>query len=163
MDENVIRDICDYILDNINDEVTLSLIANKFNYDRCHLVRKFKEYTGFTITEFINECRVYNTIDPLVFTDNTILKIAKDHGFNSQEYYSERFKDVFATSPLKFRKMFSILASKAEKIEDIEELKIIKGEFEKLKQYQEYLTGNSLEFASKEVDKKEKPKILKLQ
>lgn len=162
MDENVIREICNYILDNINDEVTLALIADEFNYNVCHLVRKFKEYTGFTITEFINECRVYNTIDPLVFTDNTILKIALDHGFNSQEYYSEKFKDVFATSPLKFRKMFSVLTTKAENTVDIEELKIIKDEFEKIKEYQNYLNGNSLEFSLKEVERKERPKVLKL-
>lgn len=163
MDENLVREICEYIIDNINNDVSLSLIADEFNYNMCHVARKFKDYTGFTITEFINECRVYNTIDPLVFTDDTILNIALMHGFNNQEYYSEKFKDVIGTSPLRFRKVFSILANKASESTNLDELKTIREEFEELKEYQEYLNGASFEFVSKEEKRMEKPKILKLQ
>ncbi len=165
MDEKVVKDICHYIIDNINDEISLSLIADEFNYNTCHILRTFKEYTGFTIIEFINECRVYNTIDPLVFTDDTVLKIALMHGFNSQEYYSEKFKGVIGVSPLRFRKIFSILAQKVIDTSDIEELKIIKGAFEELKDYQQYLNGISSEFTSKEEKRKERPnvKTMKLQ
>lgn len=163
MDKKVVREICNYILDNINDEFTLSLVADEFNYNMCHLVRKFKEYTGFTIIEFINECRIYNTIDPLVFTNNTILKIALDHGFNSQEYYSEKFRNIIGTSPLRFRKIFSFLNNKNSKSGDIGTHKVIKESFLELKEYQQYLNNLSSSFVSKEEKKREKPKVLKLQ
>ena len=87
------------------------------------------------------------------------------HGFNSQEYYSEKFKGVIGVSPLRFRKIFSILAQKVIDTSDIEELKIIKGAFEELKDYQQYLNGISSEFTSKEEKRKERPnvKTMKLQ
>ena len=39
MNEKVVKDICHYIIDNINDEISLSLIADEFNYNTCHILR----------------------------------------------------------------------------------------------------------------------------
>ena len=168
MNEDLIQEICKYILDNYaksDEDLSLSLaaVADEFHYNICHLLRSFKEYTGFTVTEFINECRVYSTIDPLVFTDETMVKISREHGFKSQNYFSERFKGTMGIPPLKFRKRYSNLANKTENADNIEELKMIKAEFEELKEYQKYLNCASSEFTSKEQERRARPKIFKLQ
>ena len=80
------------------------MIEEEFHYNRYYLVRLFKAYTGYTMVEFINTVKVLKTISPLLYTDDTILKIALTNGFNSQEYYSEKFQDIIGTSPLQFRK-----------------------------------------------------------
>ena len=110
-------------------------------------------YTGYTIKEFINNVKVLKTIDPLLYTDDTILKIALTNGFNSLEYYSEKFKDVIGTSPLKFRKEYSI-----ENIDDINELKVKKDYLIKLKIWENELINmpNTLHVKSK---KKELKKV----
>lgn len=133
--EKVVKEICKYIIDNIDDEITLNQLEKEFYYTKYYITRIFKSYTGFTIKEFSNTVKILKTIDPLLFTDDTILKIALNNGFNSQEYYSEIFQYIIGTSPLKFRKQFSDI----EHITDIEELKAKKEYLLYLKQYRDNL------------------------
>ena len=159
-----IQAICEYLVRNINEEINIDQIANTFHYNKAYLMRKFKEHTGFTINEFINECRIYNSTDPLIFTDNTILKIALTNGFNSLEYYSEKFKDVIGTSPLKFRQLYTSLLSLAEKSNDADELNYIKTSLQELQDYQNYLTNIGLITSEQRTNNiVEKPKVKVIQ
>lgn len=134
-----IKEICEFVLNNINTNISPEQIAGIFHYNKSYLMRKFKEYTGFTINEFINEYRVYNSTNPLIYTDHSILKIALTNGFNSLEYYSEKFKDIIGTSPLKFRQIYTKLLEVAQKSKNPVELRYIKKSLEELQYYQEYL------------------------
>ena len=110
--ESIICDLCRYLLDNINEEITMDQVEEVFHYNRYYLIITFKLYTGYTMKEFINTVKVLQTINPLLFTNDTILKIALNNGFNSLEYYSEKFQDVIGISPLYFRKEYQSLENK---------------------------------------------------
>ena len=117
--ESIICDICKYLLDNISEEISIDDIEKEFHYNRYYLIRAFKIYTGFTMREFTNTVKVLKSVDPLLFTNDTILKIALNNGFNSQEYYSEKFQSVIGLPPLKFRKEYSSL----DDVSNIDDLK----------------------------------------
>lgn len=153
-----IQEICEYIINNINSIISVEKIADIFHYNKSYMMRKFKDYTGFTVNEFINECRVYNSTNPLIYTDNSILKIALTNGFNSLEYYSEKFKDIIGTSPLKFRQIYSSLLEIANNSKDTEELKVIKNALTELQEYQMYLNsiGTAVTAENQEISR---PKI----
>lgn len=138
-----IGEICEYIIQNINESISVDEISNVFHYNKSYLMRKFKEITGFTVGDFINECRVYNSTNPLIYTDDSILKIALTNGFNSLEYYSEKFKDIIGTSPLKFRQIYSRLLEIANTSNNKEELLFIKKVLSELSEYQLYLNNIS--------------------
>ena len=104
--ENIIKEICKFIISNLNDDFSMEQLEKEFYYNKFYLIRLFKAYTGYTIREFANTVKVLKSINPLLFTDDTILKIALNNGFNSQEYYSEKFQDVIGISPMKFRKEY---------------------------------------------------------
>ena len=133
--KDVINEICKYIIDNLDDDITLEQMENEFYYSKYHIIRLFKQYTGFTIKEFTNNVKILKTIDPLLITNDTILKIALTHGFNSQEYYSEKFQGVMGIPPLKFRKEFRDL----DNIKNKRVLKLKREYLDYLKQYQEKL------------------------
>lgn len=143
--ERIVLDICSFLISNINDAMSLEKIENYIYYNRCYIARAFKEYTGYTIIEFINLVRVLKSIDPLIYTDETILKIALTNGFNSQEYYSEKFKDLIGISPIKFRKIYANL----DKIESKE--KVLKLEY-----YRKSLEEYKIKLMNNEVRKNEK-------
>lgn len=157
-----IKEICEYILNNINSEISVDAIAEAFHYNKSYLMRRFKDCTGFTIGEYINECRVYNSTNPLIYTNYSILKIALTNGFNSLEYYSEKFKDIIGTSPLKFRQIYSSLLEMTKKSEDLEELKTIKDALTELQEYQTYLNsiGNTASKDNQETVSRPKVKSL---
>ena len=133
--KEVINEICKYILENLYDNITLEQMEKEFYYSKYHIIRLFKQYTGFTIKEFTNIVKVLKTINPLLFTNDTILKIALTHGFNSQEYYSEKFQGVIGIPPLKFRKEFKDL----DNVENKKILKLKREYLNYLEQYQERL------------------------
>ena len=148
--ENIVKELCIYILENINNDITMQEIENTFYYNKCYLIRLFKSYTGYTIKEFINTVKVLKTINPLVFTNDTILKIALSNGFNSQEYYSEKFKEVIGISPISFRKQYNELNNSS----DIIKLEILKQYFLYLKQYEQQLLNLSQELEVRDKVKK---------
>jgi len=133
--EETVKELCTYILCNIYDDITIEKLEKIFFYNRYYLIRIFKQYTGYTIKEFINTVKVLKTLDPLLYTNDTILKIALNNGFNSQEYYSEKFQDILGLSPLKFRKYFH----KIDEIDNIYELKLRKQYLIYLNQYKDQL------------------------
>jgi len=145
--ENIVKELCVYILENINNDITMEKLENTFYYNKCYLIRIFKAYTGYTIKEFINTVKVLKTINPLVFTDDTILKIALCNGFNSQEYYSEKFKEVIGIPPLSFRKQFNELDA----LNDVNKLEALKQYFLYLQEYEQQLLNlpQTLENCSK--------------
>ena len=149
--EEIIRDICRYIIENINEEIAIEQLEENFYYNRFYIIRAFKKTTGYTIKEFTNKVKVLKTVDPLLFTDDTILKIALNNGFNSQEYYSETFKNVIGISPINFRKEYTNI----DKIEDINELKEKRKYLEEVREYKQYL----LETPTKKEDVKELRKV----
>ena len=133
--EYIVKELCKFILDNLYDDVTLNKIEEHFYYSRFYLMRLFKECTGYTIVEFVNTVKVLKSMDPLIYTDDMILKIALNNGYNSQEYYSEKFQEVIGVSPLNFRKMFNNI----EKVDDIETLEFRKEYLLYLKEYKSKL------------------------
>lgn len=151
MDKIVIK-MCKYILDNLDREITIDELEVVFFYNKYYLMRVFKAYTGYTIKTFINNVKVLKSIDPLIFTNDTILKIALDNGFNSQEYFSEKFRNVIGVSPLQFRKEYSNISE----TKDIDELKQKREYLLNLKQWQELLVNMSVS-----VEVKDKTKVLK--
>ena len=90
--------------DNINNKITIDDLSKEFYFNKDYIMRLFKKEIKITITDYINKKRIYNSLKDLRNTDNTILKVALNNGFTSQEYFSETFTKVIGTSPNIYRK-----------------------------------------------------------
>jgi len=53
--------VTEYINSHLNEELSLEVLADKFNVSRYHLMRTFKECTGYTIHQYILEKRILFT------------------------------------------------------------------------------------------------------
>ena len=103
---SLVCDLLEYINKNINDEITIEELSNRFYFDKTYIMKRFKKEIGYTIHDYINMMRVLNSID-LYKYDNYILSIALKNGFNSIEYYSEMFKKIIGVNPLKYKKFIN--------------------------------------------------------
>ena len=114
--EGIVLNIIDYLDANLTEEITIDSIVGKFYFNRFYLMKLFKKVTGLTIFEYVNQKKIKSSLNDIVNTDDKILKIALNHGFNSQEYYgfnsqeyySETFTRVLGISPTEFRKQAPI-------------------------------------------------------
>lgn len=103
---DLVCDILEYINKNINREITIDELANRFYFDKTYIMKRFKKEIGYTIHDYINMMRIFNSIE-LYKYDNYILSIALKNGFNSIEYYSEMFKKIIGVNPLKYKKFIN--------------------------------------------------------
>jgi len=105
---DLILEILKYIDNNINKKISINELSNKFNFNKDYIMRLFKKETKITITDYINKKRIYNSLKNLRTTNDSILKISLNHGFQSQEYYSEIFTKIIGVSPIIYRKSIKI-------------------------------------------------------
>ncbi len=103
---SLVCDLLEYINRNINDEITIDSLANRFYFDKTYIMKRFKKEIGKSIHDYINNIRVLNSLDYYKY-DNYILSIALRNGFNSIEYYSEIFKKIIGVNPMKYKKFIN--------------------------------------------------------
>lgn len=91
---------------HMNDflKVGLDDILEPFHFNKSYLCRRFRQYTGYTMTEYLNQIRLQQAAFQLQHTDNTILSICNNVGFSSVSYFNKLFKQAYGVSPKYFRK-----------------------------------------------------------
>ena len=92
-----------YLNDNLNQNIKIKDLEKKFNYNSFYIMRLFKKEIGISIIDYINCLKIYKSINMLINTDSSILKVALYNGFSSLEYYSEMFKKITGFNPKKFK------------------------------------------------------------
>ena len=92
-----------YLNDNLNQKIKIKDLEKKFNYNGFYIMRLFKREIGISIIDYINCLKIYKSINMLINTDSSILKVALYNGFSSLEYYSEMFKKITGFNPQKFK------------------------------------------------------------
>ena len=114
--KELIANILEYIHNNFKYKITITDLANLFNYNNSYIMRLFKKEMGISIIDYINKLKIYKSFTLLLNTDDSILKIALNSGFSSLEYYSETFKKVTGFKSKQFKK---IIKEKNQQIEII--------------------------------------------
>ena len=91
--------ILNYIDNNLYKKISIDELSNAFHYNKDYIMRLFKREIGYTITNYINRKRIYNSLQAFIYSDLSILNISINYGFYSQEYYCEIFHRVIGVSP----------------------------------------------------------------
>lgn len=94
-----------YIESNLTEEIPLDSFPRAIGYSKYHLLRIFKEETGRPIGEYIRLRRLAMSALLLLHSDESILTIAFQFHFQSQEAFTRAFKEVYAVPPGKYRKL----------------------------------------------------------
>lgn len=94
-----IQDAINWIEGNLEDELTLKRISDYIGYSKYHTSRKFKEYTGSTLRNYIILRRLSKAAKELRDKNVRLIDIAFKYGYNSQEAFSKSFKQAFDINP----------------------------------------------------------------
>ena len=99
-----ILEVVRYINNAYAQELTLTVLAEKFYMNPTYLSRSFKSVTGFNFAEYLKKVRIKQAVLLLGGTKQNITEISFAVGFNSSNHFCKVFKEVMGMSPLKFRK-----------------------------------------------------------
>lgn len=98
-----IQNAVDYIEEHLSEEVWLSDAAEKAYWSVFHFMRTFSAVVGMSFRDYVRLRRMEVAAYNLKFTDKRILDIAIDVGYETQQAFSRAFRDVYGTSPKRYR------------------------------------------------------------
>lgn len=99
----------DYIMQNLNEEISLNDLAVAAHYSPWQALRVFSELTGVTPFVYIRDIRLMEAARQLRDTDLNVLDIALNSAFGSHEGFTKAFSRKFGLSPSKYRKELPVL------------------------------------------------------
>ncbi|MHB8064447.1 MAG: helix-turn-helix domain-containing protein [Ruminiclostridium sp.] len=100
----ILEQVTKYIDDNFRDEITLTEVSKSANFSMFHFTRFFKDTTGMTFWQYLNNYKVSKAVNMLINTTDSISEIAFNSGFNSIKTFNRVFKQVKGCSPSEFKR-----------------------------------------------------------
>ena len=94
----------DYMKRKYALKLTLEEVAEYAGYSPTYFSRIFREDTGMTFKEYLNELRIEKSKTLLLTSGMTVTEISSMLGFNDQSYFCKIFKQSTGVTPDKFRK-----------------------------------------------------------
>lgn len=101
-----IFEIVDYINQQYHQPHTIQEISSKFYISPSYFCKTFRDNTGFTFTEYLNNVRIKEARLLLTGSASKVSDIAERVGFESLTHFGRIFKEITGFSPLKYRQMY---------------------------------------------------------
>ena len=95
----------EFIEKNLFNKLSMDIIAQSAAVSTYHYCRIFKAIVGDSVIEYVRKRRLSEAADLLARTDTSILSIALQCQFESQEAFTRTFKQYFNETPGKYRKI----------------------------------------------------------
>lgn len=102
-EENIIQAI-NYIESNLNENLSLEVVASQAYYSSFHFHRLFSSLTRETPGSYLRKRRLSQAAVEMLQTDKRLLDIALDYQFQSQESFTRAFKKFFGVTPGQYRR-----------------------------------------------------------
>lgn len=106
--DRAVSDITAYITDTVKkkymEHISLETLCSNTNYSLPYISAKFKEETGITFTEYLQNKRIEESCRLLFESDGSISEIAEQVGYNSVKFFNKVFRRVTKMSPREYRR-----------------------------------------------------------
>lgn len=104
----VVRDALNYIEFHIRETLSLKVISEQINVSSGYLSAQFKKEMGKTLTDYINEKRIHDSLILLNMTDLPIQEVAEQVGIHDENYYARLFKKYQGQTAKQYRTMMKL-------------------------------------------------------
>lgn len=91
-------EIIEYIMDNLGKDLSIDLLADHFYMSKYHMMRIFKNETGYSIHQYISEKRILKA-KSLIMAGMPATNACLDCGFRDYSTFSRAFKNQLGVLP----------------------------------------------------------------
>lgn len=99
----LVTEVSKYVRRNISGRTSIEDMARTMFISRTHLVARFKEETGKTLTDYVLTEKTEEAKRLLKHTDKSLSAISEYLGFSSQSHSARVFKKYAGITPSKYR------------------------------------------------------------
>ena len=104
-DNLILLHVEQYILDNVNNQITTEDIAKEVNYSEAYITRIFKKKFGLSPHAFLVNQKINAAKNKLLNSKNQdISQLAVEVGFYDQSHFTNTFKRYFSLTPKQYQK-----------------------------------------------------------
>ncbi|WP_058911212.1 helix-turn-helix domain-containing protein [Entomohabitans teleogrylli] len=97
--EHLVIALAEWIEDHLDSGIALPELAAVSGFSVWYMQTIFRTTTGIAIGRYIRERKLTEAVKRLRTTDQRILDIAVDYGFNSQSQFATLFRKYFGITP----------------------------------------------------------------
>lgn len=98
----------EYMNAKYDNKLTLQDLAQYAKMSKTHFSRVFKEETGQSVMDYLNEIRLENVKRLLIYSEKSITEIALMCGFSSSSYLSTSFHTKYGITPSAYKNKLSL-------------------------------------------------------
>lgn len=101
-----INEVTNFIINNLNDDLSLEKLGTIANYSPFHFQKLFKQVTGESPKQYIIRMRLETSAHSLIMHyHKSITEVAIENGFSSPAIFARAFKNYFGISAEELRNM----------------------------------------------------------
>lgn len=93
-----------YIENHYQERITIADVADAVGFSESHFMRYFKSVMGTSFVDYLRDFRLTMASRLLRSSEDTILDIASEAGFENLSYFNRAFKQKYHTTPSRFRR-----------------------------------------------------------
>ncbi|GFP77556.1 response regulator [Clostridium fungisolvens] len=102
--DNVVQKACEYVLNNIDKDITLTVMSNYLNISKNYLCSIFKQQTGENFLEYVTKAKMERAKVLLKKHDYKVYEVSEVLGYKETAYFSKLFKKHTGYNPAEYKK-----------------------------------------------------------
>lgn len=100
------RRIVSYLEEHFADNFSLNDLAENLDYNKTYLCKAFKDDTGTTILDVLNEIRIRRAAELITYSDLSLAQVARSCGFVSVSHFNRVFHKYVGITPGQCRRAY---------------------------------------------------------
>lgn len=118
------REIMQYILANLDQEISLNELAERMFVSVSTLSRIFKKNTGVYFADYVMQLRVKTALGLLKHSEQNMTQIAMTSGFSNSASFNRAFRKTMGITPTEYREMYRSRGIEQESDQQKQEIEI---------------------------------------
>lgn len=99
----LIWSVCTFVETRVQEDIDLEELALQTGFSLAHVRDIFRQNTGKSLSRYVQERKIANAAQMLLYTDEKIIDIAMRYGFSSRTVFSRVFRRYTGYTPSQFR------------------------------------------------------------